>query len=85
MGDLRATIKIEFSMCGIERKADMSINWFAEPGEIDQRVVDFFSEATDAAMSNYHDSMHDWQRKMDEEAERREYERLKAKFAPPTR
>jgi hypothetical protein len=46
MGDRRASIKIEFSMHGKTKKADMWINWSPSDYDgVDQRVLDFFSEA----------------------------------------
>jgi hypothetical protein len=45
MGDRRASIKIEFSMHGETKKADMWINWSSDYNGVDQRVLDFFSKS----------------------------------------
>jgi hypothetical protein len=46
MGDRRASIKIEFSMHGETKEADMWINWSpSDCNGVDQRILDFFSES----------------------------------------
>lgn len=87
MGDQRASIKIEFSMYGETKLADMWINWSPDSSEaqyIDQRVLDFFRQSyLDMYAKHWESSQVYWeeQKKKDaEEAERKEYERLKMKF-----
>lgn len=87
MGDHRASIKIEFSMYGETKKADMWINWSDASSEcsyVDQRVIDFFQESYQAMYDNYmEESRREAQKRIAREAEereRKEYERLKAKF-----
>lgn len=85
MGDRRASIKIEFSMHGETKKADMWINWSPDDYHgVDQRVMDFFSEAVQEMESKFWQEIERQARKnqeqTEEEAERKEYERLKAKF-----
>lgn len=86
MGDFRASIKIEFSMCGIERKCDMWINWSPEdgPGTLDRRVTEFFEEASLAGYAKFHEELskadEENQARRKEEADRAEYARLKAKY-----
>lgn len=89
MGDRRASIKIEFSMHGETKKADMWINW--SPGDyhgVDQRVMDFFSDSAREMESKFWEAIEREarknQKKAEEEAERKEYERLKAKFEKET-
>lgn len=87
MGDHRASIKIEFSMYGETKKADMWINWSPDGTDyhgVDQRVLDFFYESACAMKANFcerHErAMRIQQEKAEIEAERKEYERLKVKF-----
>lgn len=87
MGDHRASIKIEFSMYGETKKADMWINWSgtsSECSDVDQRVIDFFRESWTAMYDKFMEA--EWRevRKREareaEERERKELERLKAKY-----
>ena len=85
MGDRRASIKIEFSMHGETKKADMWINWSPDDYDgVDQRILDFFSEAVRQMESKFWEAQEraasKQRKKAEEEAERKEYERLKAKF-----
>lgn len=85
MGDHRASIKIEFSMYGETKKADMWINWSPDDYHgVDQRVLDFFSEAYQQMNAKFWEVQERAERKRiareTEEQERKEYERLKAKF-----
>lgn len=85
MGDRRASIKIEFSMHGETKKADMWINWSPDDYDgVDQRILDFFSEAARQMESKFWEAQEraasKQRKKAEEEAERKEYERLKAKF-----
>ena len=85
MGDHRASIKIEFSMYGETKKADMWINWSPDDYHgVDQRVVNFFSEAAQQMSEKFWEAQERAERrqrkKAEEEAERKEYDRLKAKF-----
>lgn len=87
MGDQRASIKIEFSMHGETKKADMWINWSPDSSEcygVDQRVIDFFSESAREMESKFWYAIHEAEQKAEQEAkqeaERKEYERLKMKF-----
>ena len=87
MGDHRASIKVEFSMYGETKKADMWINWsdsFSECSDVDQRVIDFFREAHAAMYAKFMEEEWRAERKRAareaEERERKELERLKAKY-----
>lgn len=87
MGDHRASIKIEFSMYGETKKADMWINWSpdgSDYGGVDQRVLDFFSDSAQEMAAKFWEDHEEYMRKQqqkaEEETERKEYERLKAKF-----
>ena len=87
MGDHRASIKIEFSMYGETKKADMWINWSPDGTDyhgVDQRVLDFFynsaCEMREIFCERHERATRIQQEKAQEEAERKEYERLKAKF-----
>lgn len=85
MGDRRASIKIEFSMHGETKTTDMWINWSPDDYHgVDQRVMDFFSQAAQEMESKFWEAQERAERrhrkKAEEEAERKEYERLKVKF-----
>lgn len=85
MGDRRASIKIEFSMYGETKKADMWINWSPSDYDgVDQRVLDFFSESSRQMESKFWEAQEKAEskqrKKAEAEAERKEYERLRAKF-----
>ncbi len=85
MGDHRASIKIEFSMYGETKKADMWINWSPDDYQgVDRRVLEFFEQAAQEMSFKYYEAQErenrKRQKKAEEEAERNEYERLKAKF-----
>lgn len=87
MGDHRASIKVEFSMYGETKKADMWVNWSdssSECSDVDQRVIDFFRSAHAAMYSKFMEAEWLEERKRaaraDEERERKELERLKAKY-----
>jgi hypothetical protein len=78
MGDHRADIKIKFSMYGEEKKADMWINWSPEDSGVDQRVIDFFEQAAREMYNKGYLPL--LVKEVEEDPERAEYERLKAKF-----
>lgn len=85
MGDRRASIKIEFSMHGETKKADMWINWSPSDYDgVDQRILDFFSKSAREMEYKFWEAheraVKKQQKKAEEEAERKEYERLRAKF-----
>jgi hypothetical protein len=85
MGDRRASIKIEFSMHGETKKANMWINWSPDDYDgVDQRILDFFSESARHMESKFWEAQEravsEQRNKAEEEAERKEYERLKSKF-----
>jgi len=87
MGDHRASIKIEFEMHGIIEKADMWINWSPDFGDsrgCDQRIIEFFERASGKAMDKYDEELFESQlkerKKAEEEKDRKELKRLKAKY-----
>ena len=85
MGDHRASIKIEFSMYGETKKADMWINWSPDDYQgVDSRVIEFFEQAAHEMSFKYYEAQERanrrQQKKAEAEAERKEYERLKEKF-----
>ncbi len=86
MGDHRASVKIEFEFHGKTHKMDSWINWSPSCSEcegVDQRVIDFFRKGTEEGMTEWYEAVAEDERRNHEKAERDEYERLKAKFAPP--
>lgn len=87
MGNHRASIKIEFEMHGIVEKADMWINWSPDFGEsrgCDRRIIEFFEMASNKAMNKYDEELFESQaeerKRVQEEKDRKELERLKAKY-----
>ena len=85
MGDHRASIKIEFSMYGETKEADMWINWSPDDYQgVDSRVTEFFEQAAHEMSFKYYEAQERanrrQQKKAEAEAERKEYERLKEKF-----
>lgn len=88
MGDHRATVKIEFTFHGKTYRMDSWINWSpTEYNGVDQRVIDFFCQATEDGLARYHEeemAYHAEQRKKEaEENERKELARLKKKYESP--
>ncbi len=84
MGDHRAECHIQFKYHGKEYRLDLDwVNWCPSEG-IDTRVVEFFDDATQDALDRYHDGIRedDERRKRadQEEHDRAEFSRLKAKF-----
>jgi hypothetical protein len=81
MGDHRASIKIEMEFHGITSKTDLYIN-YAPNGccEMDERVAEFFRNAYDKGMSEHDSGMAEYWKKRDEEKEKEELARLKAKY-----
>lgn len=89
MGDHRASVKIEFDFHGKVHKMDSWINWtpWADSAEcegVDDRVVEFFREATREGMATYHEALYALEarekRTEMEKREREELARLKAKY-----
>jgi hypothetical protein len=87
MGDHRASVTIEFTFHGKTEKAEWWINWWpwgsAAPG-VDQRILDWFHEQTEAGMQRYDEQMEQFWRDENkaatEKAERAELDRLAAKY-----
>lgn len=47
--DSRFELKAEFSVYGKTFKWDTNLNWTAEPGEVDRRIVEWFQECYEEA------------------------------------
>ena len=86
MGDHRASIKLEFAMHGVEAKQNMFINWSPDDNGCDRRITEWFEAQVEKAMDKW--SEEQWQADKEnrsrqvEEADRKEFARLKAKFEP---
>lgn len=84
MGDHRATVQIKFTIHGKTYEMDSFINWFDDGSGVDSRVVDFFRTSWEDAKARYDAEVEQmWARQHAAEieaGERREYERLKAKY-----
>lgn len=85
MGDHRASIQITFEMHGIKKECDMWINWWDNGNGIDDRIIEFFSDASSEAMLKWNKIIYDSQKiereKQVEENDFCEFQRLKKKYA----
>lgn len=89
MGDSRADLKLAFSIYGQDFKGEMSINWTPEDCngyEVDRRLLEIFDRWYRKARAKWEDEVFESQReqraKEEEERERGEFARLKAKYEP---
>lgn len=84
MGDHRASIEITFHLHGVTKKTNMYINWWDNGDGIDDRIVDFFREASQEAMFQYEVDLNAYtiqrEEKENEIKDLQEYERLKKKY-----
>ena len=88
MGDHRASVTIHFEFHGHKASIkDAWWNWSPDSSEchgVDQRVIDFFREATDAGMRRWDEQMANYWadelRAATERSERAQLEALKAKY-----
>lgn len=84
MGDHRAYVSIEFRFHGKTNKQSWDINWFDDGDGIDERIVEWFRECTEAGQRRYQkvvdEVMAERNKAQTEKRERTEYERLKEKF-----
>lgn len=55
--DSRFHLKLKFSIYGKEYPWDCSLNWTADPGEIDRRITEFFLNAHDEAYAKWCDKI----------------------------
>lgn len=76
--DSRFKLKLTFSIYGKEYPWECSLNWSAQPGEIDHRITEFFLSAHDEAFNAWSEDNETAQAKREkEEAEARERAELK--------
>lgn len=85
MGDHRASIKIEMTFHGVEKKCDMWINYWPKACcGMDARVIEFFEHAYEKGMEVYENKMADYRAEQEkasnERREREELTRLKEKY-----
>ena len=82
--DSRFHLKLKFSIYGKEYPWDCSLNWSAEPGEIDRRITEFFLSAHDEAFEAWSEKNETAQAKREKEEtearERAELKRLRDKY-----
>ena len=82
--DSRFNLKAKFSIYGEDYDWDASLNWSAEPGEIDRRITEWFLDCHDKARMKYDERNYEArERREAEETKARELadlERLKAKY-----
>jgi hypothetical protein len=89
MSDSRADVKLAFSIYGMDFKHEMSINWTPEDCngyEVDRRLLEIFDGWYQKARARWDEEVFESQReqraKEEEERERSELARLKAKYEP---
>lgn len=84
MGDHRASIQIKFEMHGIEKEIDMWINWYDNGYGIDDRIIDFFQEASNEAINKHEQEVWEYNKaereKKSLEEDKIKYEELKKRF-----
>lgn len=84
MGDHRADIKLEMTAHGKTYKHEMYINYFDNGSGCDDRIIEWFAQSWADAMSRYDAQMAEYyeseRKAKEDEADRREYARLQAKF-----
>ena len=84
MSDSRFNLEVKFQIYGKTYEWKPSLNWSDNGDGIDHRIVDWFRDSHDAAYSDFLKATRKYlaaeEKRKTEEAERKEYERLKAKF-----
>jgi len=84
MSDSRFNLEVKFRIYGKTYEWEPSLNWSDNGDGIDQRIVDWFRKSHDKAYQDFLESRHKYfaaeEKRKTEEVERKEYERLKAKF-----
>jgi hypothetical protein len=84
MSDSRFHLKAEFSVYGKVFKYDASLNWYAEPGQCDERISKWFADCYEEAYAEFQDTLlaleADRLKASQEQAERQELARLRAKY-----
>jgi len=82
--DSRFSLKAKFHIYGEEYDMDASLNWSAEPGEIDRRITEWFLDCHDKARMKYDERNYEAREQREAEETRvrelAELERLKAKY-----
>ena len=82
--DSRFHLKAKFSIYGEDYDWDASLNWSAEPGEIDGRITEWLLDCHDKARMKYDERNFEARERLEaEETKARELadlERLKAKY-----
>lgn len=89
MGDHRISFKIEIEFHGIKDTYEANLNWLStEVDGVDDRIVNFVRRIYERGMVVYHEEMYEARREQEkletERRERKELERLKAKYDLPT-
>jgi hypothetical protein len=80
MTDFKASIKIEFSFMGKTERYDGWINYWDRGDGLDDRVAEWFREKYEAGMIRYRGNVAAFHKEENERTERRELERLRAKY-----
>lgn len=87
MSDHRFHLKGTFSIYGRDYPFDMSLNWHADFDGIDHRITDFFLKVYRTARREWDAELSEVlaarERAAQEETERKELARLKAKYETP--
>lgn len=80
MGDHRASCKIEFEFHGKIYHHESDLNWRLDSPYIHDSVLSFFEEAVSDGLTQFRTELWEQEEREKERQEKKEYERLKAKF-----
>ena len=80
MGDHRMSIQITAEFHGKKKSTDMWINYFPSGERIDERIIEFFEELEREGMEVSNKKMYKYHKKQEEDREKQELARLKAKY-----
>lgn len=87
MSDSRFHLEVKFSVYGKDFEWKPSLNWYAEPGQCDERISSWFAERYEEAYAEFQEHNAEADRKRRETAqeadERAELARLQAKYGKP--
>lgn len=82
--DSRFHLKVEFKIYGRTFTWNPSLNWTADPGEIDRRIADFFIRSHDEARAEFDERVavegSEREKAATERREREQLKRLREKY-----
>jgi hypothetical protein len=87
MTDQRCRVVITFNFHNKDYKFNACINWFPDEYGVDERVVEFFRDATADGLLRYHEACYEAEReereRRQERDERATLDALTKKYGPP--